>query len=190
MSSGAHTTGKSHYLRSSYRESLVEHLFVGSLLKHFWNRDDYNVEVLNPQVDDAGYDLVIEHGGVIRHVQLKATFKGAKTAHVNLNAHLAEKPSGCVVAVVLEEGLIGANDLGVLLQALADTRTQAKNPLDALGWQEGVDEDLLGLLADAIHPASPLDEANDRPRQVIVDDYGAVLKVLPFAEYVGGDQHP
>ena len=112
MSSGAHTTGKSHYLRSSYRESLVEHLFVGSLLKHFWNRDDYNVEVLKPQVDDAGYDLVIEHGGVIRHVQLKATFKGAKTAHVNLNAHLAEKPSGCVVAVVLDPETLDAIGYG------------------------------------------------------------------------------
>ena len=37
MSSGAHPAAESHYLRSSYRESLVEHLFIGSLLRHFWN---------------------------------------------------------------------------------------------------------------------------------------------------------
>ena len=40
---------------------------------------------------------------------------------------------------------------------------------------------LLGLLADAVHAARPLDQADDRPRQVVVDDDGAVLQVLAFA---------
>ena len=38
-----------------------------------------------------------------------------------------------VVAVVLEERLVGADDLGVLLEALADARAQADDPLDAVG---------------------------------------------------------
>jgi hypothetical protein len=100
VSSSAHVAAESHYLRSSYRESIVEYLFIGSLLRYFWNREIFNVEVLKPQVDDAGYDLVLECGSVIRHVQLKATGEKSKTAHVPLNVRLADKPSGCVVAVI------------------------------------------------------------------------------------------
>jgi hypothetical protein len=35
--SSAYIPAESNYLRSSYGESLVEHLFIGSLLRHFWN---------------------------------------------------------------------------------------------------------------------------------------------------------
>ena len=37
VSSSAQVAAESHYMRSSYRASLVEHLFIGSLLRHFWN---------------------------------------------------------------------------------------------------------------------------------------------------------
>ena len=101
MSSSAHVATESHYLRSTYRESLVEHLFIGSLLRHLWCKGIRDVEVLKPQVDDAGYDLVLESNGVIRHVQLKTKFKQSKTS-VPLNVRLAQKPSGCVVTVVFD----------------------------------------------------------------------------------------
>ena len=93
-----------------------------------------------------------------------------------------------VVPVVLKEGLIGADDFGVLLQALADAGAQADDPFNAVGRQEGVAEDLLGLLADAVHAAGALDKPDDRPGQIVIDDDGAVLEVLAFAEHVGGDQ--
>ena len=93
------------------------------------------------------------------------------------------------LALVLEEGFIGADDLSVLVQALADARAQANDALDAIGGQERVAEDLLGLLADAIHAARALDQADDGPRQIVVDDDGAVLQVLAFAQDIGGDQH-
>jgi hypothetical protein len=100
VSLSAHAAAESHYLRSSYRESIVEHLFIGSLLRHFWRKEIFDVEVLKPQVDDAGYDLVLESNGVIRHVQLKAKVEGSTTS-VPVNIRLAdEKRSGCVVAVV------------------------------------------------------------------------------------------
>jgi len=35
---------------------------------------------MKPQVDGAGYDLVIDSNGVTRPIQLKRSFKGAKTA--------------------------------------------------------------------------------------------------------------
>lgn len=101
VSSAANASAESHYLRSSYRESLVEHLFVGGLLRHFWCKGVFDVEVLKPQVDDAGYDLVLDSNGVIRHVQLKAKVRGSRTP-VLLNVRLAQKPSGCVITVVFD----------------------------------------------------------------------------------------
>ncbi len=86
-------------LYSSYRERLIEHLFVGEVLKELWLSGVSQVEVLRAEVDGAGYDLVLERGSIVRHVQLKAARKGGKRANVGINIALAEKPSGCVVWV-------------------------------------------------------------------------------------------
>ena len=86
--------------QSSYREILVEHLFVGELLRTLW---PHRVEVMKPQVDDGGYDLVMEAGGVIRHVQLKSSTRRAKTARQNVHQDLREKPSGCVIWIQFDE---------------------------------------------------------------------------------------
>jgi hypothetical protein len=82
---------------SSYRESLLEHLFAGNVMKHLWTKDYSRIEVLKPQVDDSGYDLVLETDSVVRHVQLKTSLFGAATQSVNVHIALAYKPSGCVV---------------------------------------------------------------------------------------------
>jgi hypothetical protein len=86
-----------HSLRSSHREALLEHLFAGEVMKHLWLRGDWRLEVLKPQVDDSGYDLVLEANGVVRHIQLKASFRGSTVRNVQVNTLLAAKPSGCVV---------------------------------------------------------------------------------------------
>lgn len=91
-------TDVSHHTHfSSYREMLLEHLFAGAVMRHLWLRGVTRLELLKPQVDDSGYDLVLEANGVVRHVQLKASHHGARTARVNIHLALAEKPSGCVV---------------------------------------------------------------------------------------------
>ena len=41
--------------------------------------------------------MVQFYSGVDRHIQLKASFMGAKTARVNANVALSSKPSGCIV---------------------------------------------------------------------------------------------
>ena len=53
-----------------------------------------------------------------------------------------------------------------------------------------VDIDGVGELADAVDSAGPLDEFDDRPGQVKVDDDVAVLEVLALAEHIRGHQHP
>lgn len=83
--------------QSSYREKLIEHLFVSELLKLSWLHHKCSLEVAQPEVDNSGYDLIAEAHGTVRHIQLKASFIGGKTARQKINSKLAEKPSGCVI---------------------------------------------------------------------------------------------
>lgn len=82
---------------SSYREMVLEHLFSGEVMRYLWLSRNQRVEVLKPQVDDNGYDIVFEVQGIVRHVQLKASHADSATARQSINIALAEKPSGCVV---------------------------------------------------------------------------------------------
>ena len=59
--------------------------------------------MLRAEVDCGGYDLVIECNGVVRHIQLKASFLGSATSRQKINVGLARKPSGCVVWLRFEE---------------------------------------------------------------------------------------
>jgi hypothetical protein len=91
------------FLDSSLREKLIEHVFVGDLLRLLWRRNTLDVEVLRAEVDRGGYDLVLECNNVLRHIQFKSSHRGAKTAEVAVNLKLAEKPSGCVIWVLFDQ---------------------------------------------------------------------------------------
>ena len=78
-----------HSLHSSYREMLLEHLFVGEVMRHLWVSGGKRLEILKPQVDDAGYDLVFEMDQIVRHIQLKTSFEGSTVRRFNVNAGLA-----------------------------------------------------------------------------------------------------
>lgn len=92
-----------HNRHSSYREKLIEHLFIGELIKISWLSGRYDLEVAKPEVDNAGYDLIIEAAGVLRHVQLKSSYLDSKTATQKIQIGLSEKPSGCVVWIYFDE---------------------------------------------------------------------------------------
>jgi hypothetical protein len=85
-----------HFRKSAAREKIVEHVFAARLLQYAWSVD-VDLEVLRSEVDAAGYDLVLEANGIIRHVQLKATVVGGKRARVDAHVRLSEKPGGCIV---------------------------------------------------------------------------------------------
>ena len=95
--------------RSSLRESIIEHFFIGELLKALWNKRTTQVEVLKPQVDDAGYDIVIDCNrnpksdtSIPCYIQLKSAFVGSKTAKVSLSKKLTSKPHWCVIWVFFD----------------------------------------------------------------------------------------
>ena len=50
----------------------------------------------------AGYDVVLEAGGRIRHVQLKASRQGGKTSKQTINSKLVDRVGGCVVWITYE----------------------------------------------------------------------------------------
>ena len=92
-----------HTEHSSYREKLIEHLFVGELLKLSWIDGDCGLEVGKPEVDNSGYDVILEANRIIRHVQLKASFIGSKTNRQKVHLKLGDKPSGCVVWIYFKK---------------------------------------------------------------------------------------
>jgi hypothetical protein len=82
---------------SSYREMLLEHLFAGAVMRHLWLDGYRRLEMLKPQVDNSGYDIVLETDSVVRHIQLKSSKDKSSTGRVNINVALEQKPSGCVI---------------------------------------------------------------------------------------------
>jgi hypothetical protein len=98
-------TASNHYLHSVLRERIVEHVFVGDVLRQLWLRGVTDVEVLRSEFDAGGYDLVMGHEKVVRHVQFKTVSVDGKAARVSINMRLAEKPSGCVIWIVVNPDL-------------------------------------------------------------------------------------
>lgn len=87
----------SHYLHSSLREKILEHLFIGEVLKTLWTKGVRDLEVLKAEVDSGGYDVVVSCQGIIRHIQLKASYKGSATSEQKVQLSLGTKQSGCVI---------------------------------------------------------------------------------------------
>ena len=86
-----------HSADSSLREQALGHLFLGQLLAFMWRNGARDIEVLKSEVDRGGYDVVLEANGIIRHVQLKSSFRGSKVREVDVSTKLLRKPGGCVL---------------------------------------------------------------------------------------------
>ncbi|SRR5216684_2073797 len=106
MGQVSNASDASHYLQSSLREKLLEHLFIGELVQELWKRGRRDIEILRAEIDFAGYDLVLECNGVLRHVQLKSSHRTAKTRDVKVNLSLSKKPHGCVIWVKFDEATL------------------------------------------------------------------------------------
>ena len=94
-----------HYLHSALREKIVEHVFVGDALRWFWQHRVIDVEVLRSEFDAGGYDLVMSRGNIVRHIQFKASLAGGKRASVNASVRLLDKPSGCIIWILVDSKL-------------------------------------------------------------------------------------
>jgi hypothetical protein len=90
-----------HYVHSTLRERIVEHVFVGEALRKLWQRGVTDVEVLRSEFDAGGYDVVMGLGKVVRHIQFKTITVGGRTTSVSVGLKLMDKPSGCVIWIVI-----------------------------------------------------------------------------------------
>src|SRR5258705_4833074 len=93
----ARIEASAHSSDSSLREQALGHLFLGQLLTFMWRNGARDIEVLKSEVDRGGYDVVLEANGVIRHVQLKSSFRGSKVREVDVSTKLLRKPGGCIL---------------------------------------------------------------------------------------------
>jgi hypothetical protein len=90
------------YRYSSARENVLEHLFIGELLRCLWCNGVYDAEILRSEVDDSGYDLVVECRGTLRYIQLKTSHREGRTSKQTINAKIEKKPNGCVVWIIFD----------------------------------------------------------------------------------------
>jgi hypothetical protein len=94
-----------HFIYSTLRERIVEHVFVGDVLRRLWQIGITDVEVLRSEFDSGGYDLVLSYRSIVRHIQFKTMRTGGKADSVKVGLKLMEKPSGCVIWIVVDPNL-------------------------------------------------------------------------------------
>ncbi|SDQ22933.1 hypothetical protein SAMN05443245_0474 [Paraburkholderia fungorum] len=94
-----------HYLHSVLRERIVEHAFVGDALRRLWQRGVTDVEVMRSEFDAGGYDLVMSYRQTVRHIQFNVMVAGGKRASVTASLKLMDKPSGCILWIVVTDAL-------------------------------------------------------------------------------------
>ena len=68
-----------------------------------WRRGHYDTEIMRPEFDAGGHDLVITANGVTRHIQLKATILSSKRANWDASERLATRSSGCLIVLHIDE---------------------------------------------------------------------------------------
>lgn len=56
-------TNPVHFTHSSGLEKVLEHIFLGDLLRALWRMGAHDVQVLRPEVDRNGYEFILGHAG-------------------------------------------------------------------------------------------------------------------------------
>lgn len=138
------------YLYSSARENVLEHLFIGEMLRCLWCKGIHDIEVLRSEVDDSGYDLVVECRDVLRYIQLKSSHHRGKSSQQTINVKIARKAGGCVVWVVF------------------DAQTLALGPFRWLGSEPGGPPIVLGDKIGKHTKANSLGIKAERPNMRVV----------------------
>jgi hypothetical protein len=86
---------------SSYVSKIAEYKLVSNIASSLWQRG-LTCDVLRQDVDNAGYDLIIEANGIIRHIQVKTSYENAKAAVQKVHLNLQHKPCACVIWIIYD----------------------------------------------------------------------------------------
>jgi hypothetical protein len=102
MDGGAQAASSDLFTHQSHAvEKAMEYRFLADLTAALLTRG-IPFEILRPEVDARGHDLVIEAGGVLRHIQLKGLGEGGRRSDFTLHQGLMSRPSACVIATVYD----------------------------------------------------------------------------------------
>ena len=91
-----------YYENSLFFAQMTEHVFISELLQEAYYRYGKIIEILRPEIDTSGYDIVLECNDFTRHIQLKTSKSTSRTSSQTINSGLSEKPSGCVIWIFRE----------------------------------------------------------------------------------------
>lgn len=158
---------------SSVLERTLEHRFLADLCSALWCQGIHDFAVSKSEVDQYGYDVVIEVGPVVRHIQLKTKAILSKTARTSASTRLARKQSGCVVWIVYRPSDLAIDHFlwfgglpGEPMPALGDKKTKHTK-----GDSTGLKKERPEHRVIAIHQFSRLDGVNDLIRRLFGDLY-------------------
>ncbi|HEX8980848.1 MAG TPA: hypothetical protein VF811_14160 [Parasulfuritortus sp.] len=86
--------------RSSHIENILQHAFLFELGSHVWRQDPRErLTILKAEVDDAGYDLIVERDVMIRRIQLKQAHDGKTPKSFSFRVEFAMHPGACIVVI-------------------------------------------------------------------------------------------
>jgi hypothetical protein len=68
---------------------VLEHIFLGDLLRALWCVGVHDVQVLRPEVDRNGYECMLGHEKIRRSIQLKTITMKAKRTRSRSQAGLS-----------------------------------------------------------------------------------------------------
>lgn len=86
--------------RSSYVENVLRHAMIGAIAGAQWARDPLScLQILNSEVDDSGFDIVLALDARARYIQLKQTHAEKTPPHVSVCLSCSSMPGSCVILV-------------------------------------------------------------------------------------------
>jgi hypothetical protein len=155
--------------RSSYVENVLRHSLVAALAGEQWVRDPMTgLQILNSEVDDSGFDIVLALGGRARYIQLKQTHAEKSPPSVSVRLSFAGMQGSCVVLVAhnlrdlsLAHLRFFGSDPGSPMPDIANGKTSiAPGRRNAAGQRkrrEGYRNIRLSRFSAALDPAALLD---------------------------------
>ena len=90
---------------STYREKIVEHSLATKLLLTDWRSGAAKIDILKPEIDRFGYDLLVIRGSVRRFLQIKSSTVSSSVGRQSVHLNLLTQADGCVIWVVVAEDL-------------------------------------------------------------------------------------
>lgn len=83
--------------KSVFFEKLIEHRFIADIMMLGWFHHNKEVRILHCEIDNTGFDILINCGGIDRYIQLKTSDYSSKRSYQKFNTTLLQKQNPCII---------------------------------------------------------------------------------------------